>query len=476
MGFFDLFKASENKRLKAELSELQGKYDALAASIPKEKKDFDALQEQTVLLKTEITRLNLDKSRTQEELEKLKEETGSVSGKLSEQQTALSKLVSNIQKLQQLYKQYQAAIKGYEKEPDNGLETVVVKDELLPVVEVDLNCMNVRDLRNRYKQNQREIQKVFKRYDGRYTTKANSAIYQLMVIAMEAELQNVLSTLSHGKLDDAISSIRAITNRYYEVAVEGNQSIAPTMKSFIGEIEFLFIETIKVEYEYYVKREQQREEQRELREKMRQEAEEQKQLEIEKKKVEKEEAKYNNEIQQLNEKISAAKDEEAIRKFQERIAELEKQVAEVQAKKEQIVNLQNGKAGHVYVISNLGSFGENVFKVGMTRRPEPMDRIRELGNASVPFEFDVHSFIFSNDAVALETALHKALNQKRVNKVNLRKEFFRVSLDELEELVLSFDPTAEFKRTMVAEQYYQSLERTDVVPEISGDIDEEDTE
>ena len=155
---------------------------------------------------------------------------------------------------------------------------------------------------------------------------------------------------------------------------------------------------------------------------------------------------------------------------------MEKQIAEVREKKEQIVNLQNGKAGHVYVISNLGSFGENVFKVGMTRRMEPMDRIHELGNASVPFEFDVHSLIFSNDAVSLETALHRALNQKRVNKVNLRKEFFRISLDELEELVLSFDPTAEFKRTMVAEQYYQSLDRTDVVPELSGDIDEEDTE
>ena len=213
MGFFDLFKASENNRLKAELFELRKKYDALAASMPKEKKDFDALQQQTALLKTELSRLNIDKNRMQEGLEKLKEETGAVSGKLSEQQTALSKLVSNIQKLQQLYKQYQAAIKGYEKEPANGLEKVDVEDALLPVAEVDLNCMNVRDLRSRYKQNQREIQKVFKRYDGRYTTKANSAIYQLMVIAMEAELQNVLSTLSHGKLDDAISSIRAITNR-----------------------------------------------------------------------------------------------------------------------------------------------------------------------------------------------------------------------------------------------------------------------
>lgn len=85
----------------------------------------------------------------------------------------------------------------------------------------------------------------------------------------------------------------------------------------------------------------------------------------------------------------------------------------------------------MYVISNLGSFGADIFKVGMTRRLEPMDRINELSNASVPFSFDVHSFIFSNDAVALEAQLHKELNAYRVNKVNLRKEFFKYQLINL---------------------------------------------
>lgn len=83
----------------------------------------------------------------------------------------------------------------------------------------------------------------------------------------------------------------------------------------------------------------------------------------------------------------------------------------------------NGKAGNVYIISNLGSFGEDVFKIGMTRRMNPQDRVDELGSASVPFKFDVHSFIFSDDAVALENKMHTMLNDKRVNKVNMRKEF-----------------------------------------------------
>ena len=125
-------------------------------------------------------------------------------------------------------------------------------------------------------------------------------------------------------------------------------------------------------------------------------------------------------------------------------------------KKDEISKLQNGKAGNVYIISNLGSFGENVFKIGMTRRLNPQDRVDELGSASVPFRFDVHSFIFSDDAVTLENKLHSILNDKRVNKVNMRKEFFYSSLDELENLVSELDPTAEFNRTMLAEEFRQS--------------------
>ena len=110
----------------------------------------------------------------------------------------------------------------------------------------------------------------------------------------------------------------------------------------------------------------------------------------------------------------------------------------------------------MYIISNLGSFGENIFKVGMTRRLEPMDRVKELSDASVPFMFDVHSFIFSDDAVALEQKLHSILEKNRVNKINLRKEFFNVSIDELEKIVTEIDPTAEFNKTMIAEEYRQS--------------------
>lgn len=479
MGFLDLFKASENKQLSEQVAllqqknealiqqfnQLEQKYHALEASVPKEQSDFDRLKQQSQSLQADIERMTAEQESLQNSI-----------ADLQEKRAEYNKCVSDAQKLRQLHQQYKAAIKGYEKNPENWLAEVEVEDILLPVVTIDLNCMNMRDLRSKYRQNQREIQRVFKRYEGRYTTKANIAIYQLMVIAMEAELQNVLSTLSFGKVDDAVNHMKAITQRYYEVAVEGNQSIAPTMKSFIAEIEFLFIETIKVEYEYHVKKEQAKEEQRALREQMRQEAEERKALEAERKKVEREESKFSTEIERLAEKISDTTDQDAIEQLQARIAELQEQMQEVQKRKADIVNLQHGKAGHVYIISNLGSFGDDVFKIGMTRRLEPMDRVKELGNASVPFEFDVHSFIYSQDAVGLENSLHKKFNQQRVNKVNLRKEFFRVPIDQLEQAVMEYDPTAEFRRTMVAEQYYQSINRTDVVPELeedTADIDDE---
>jgi hypothetical protein len=142
-------------------------------------------------------------------------------------------------------------------------------------------------------------------------------------------------------------------------------------------------------------------------------------------------------------------------------------------KKDEIVKLQNGKAGHVYILSNLGSFGENVFKIGMTRRDQPMDRVNELSDASVPFRFDVHSFIFSDDAVTLENEMHKRMHEKRVNKVNIRKEFFYSSIDELEALVNEICPTAEFNPTMLAEEFLQS-QATDTV--YSSDVTYTDEE
>lgn len=333
-------------------------------------------------------------------------------------------------------------------------------EELSPSVILKLHCMDVKDLRKAYRQNDKQITELLDKYSSRYTTKANQAIYKLMVIALRAELQNILYNLKFDKLDKSIEDIKNVTQKYLKIAGEGNQSIAGTLTKFIGEIEYLFINAAKIEYNYYVKKEQARQEQLAIREQMRQEAEERKALEAERKKVEQEESKYHSEIEKLKLQLAEAKDDE-LEKLNARILALQAQLADVIVKKEEISTLANGKAGNVYVISNLGSFGENVFKIGMTRRLNPQDRVDELGNASVPFRFDVHSFIFSNDAVGLENKLHTLLDDRRVNKVNMRKEFFNISLDELEQIVTETEPTAEFNRTMAAEEFRQSQSTTE---------------
>ena len=118
---------------------------------------------------------------------------------------------------------------------------------------------------------------------------------------------------------------------------------------------------------------------------------------------------------------------------------------------------QQTKRGHVYIISNIGSFGENVYKIGMTRRLEPLDRVKELGDASVPFHFDIHAMIFSEEAPTLENELHKAFANKKVNMVNYRKEFFKVTLDEIEQKTKEIGLGTEFLRLPEANEYKETL-------------------
>lgn len=432
--------------------------------------------------------LNLSLLKKRQDLEAL-------AAKLETQQTALEKTVAQQEKAEKSWKSasYKTeriknlcnamlyALKTYtdtsaEEQNFRLSEAAKELDSLLePTVSLKFHSMDLKDLRSRYKQVKKQIDETLDKYKSRYTTKANITIYRLMVIALRAEFQNVIYGLKYGKLDDAEEEIKEITAKYLQIATEGNQSIAPTMVKFVGEVEYLFLEAVHVEYEYYVKKEQIKEEQRALREQMRQEAEERNRLEEQKKQVEKEESKYRTEIQSITEQLTTAEDDSKTAVLQKRIEELQKQLSQVEDKKEEISRLQNGQAGYVYVISNLGSFGNDIFKVGMTRRLEPQERVDELGSASVPFPFDVHSFIFSSNAVQLENTMHKRLNEFRLNKVNLRKEFFKVPLDQIEELVQELDPAAEFNRTMLAEQYNQSLsigESTEEAVNFNDDDDE----
>lgn len=402
--------------------------------------------------------------------------------RLQETEAQLNKELAKVQKTAYLYN----AVKGYIekfrssdfsareiKEIEKAIAEIEVDNLMEPTVEINLHSTDIKDLRKQYRQISHDIDSTLMEYEKRYTTKGNLAIYRLMAVALRSELQNVLHTMRFGKLEDAEKQITEICNKYIKIATDGNQSIAPTVARFVTETKVLFLDAVKVEYEYYMRKERAKEEQKALREQMRLEMEERRRLEAEQRKIEAEEAKYTSEISKLRAQIESAEGEK-LQQLAARIAELEAKQATVAEKKDMIAKLQNGKAGYVYVISNLGSFGDHVFKIGMTRRMEPQERIDELGSASVPFCFDVHSFIFSEDAPALESAIHHRLNAKRVNKVNLRKEFFDISIDELEALVCELEPTAEFCRTMAAEQYRQSMSMVEGFDPDSFDCDIED--
>lgn len=220
----------------------------------------------------------------------------------------------------------------------------------------------------------------------------------------------------------------------------------------------LKIDELQLAYEYAVKKQEEKEEQKRIREQMREEAKLQKEIEEARRDIEKEQKHYSNALLKLNKQLESCDEiEKEILLIKKQ--EVESHLSELDVAIKDIDYCEaNKKAGYVYIISNIGSFGENIYKIGMTRRLDPMERVDELGDASVPFKFDVHAMIFSDDAPRLEAALHRAFENKKVNMINNRREFFKVSLDEIEEVIKNnYDKTVEFERTPQAEQYRESI-------------------
>ena len=436
------------------ISDSQANLDNLSVEIGRIRQERDSEVEKTrIAQQTIIENYKNDVEKNKAEYETQYTRLKDVVSKTEDVEKKFNKFSTQLKTARKIYRQIFDAV---EKNIELDSNTLSDLDLLAPTVEIPLHAYDVKDLRELIKQTNKVIKDTLEKYEKRYTTKANRAIYQLMVLALQAEIQNILADLKYSTLNKCKDNLKIMLGKYLTIADDGNQTISGTLKNFINEIGVLFEQLVDIEYQYYIRKEQAKAEQQALKEQMRQEAEERRQLENERKHIEREEQKYLDRVNELNEQLSTCEDDERIKQLQMRINELTEQLTAVQEKKEEIVTLQNGKAGYVYVISNLGSFGNDVFKIGMTRRIDPMERVRELGSASVPFSFDVHSFIFSDDAVALEHKLHTTLDEKRVNKVNLRKEFFKISIDDLETLVQKFDPTAEFKKTMIASEFYQT--------------------
>lgn len=247
---------------------------------------------------------------------------------------------------------------------------------------------------------------------------------QLMFRAYNAEADNLVRTLKPYRLSAATDRL---TNTKMLIARLG-KTMDITITDYYHSLRIYELQLVS---DYLAKKEEEKEAARAERERQREEEKARREFEAEKARLAKERAHYLA----VSEKLVANGDTEGAAEWHAKLEEIDAAIAEVTSREANI------RAGYVYVISNIGSFGGDVVKVGMTRRLTPMDRINELGDASVPFKFDVHALIFSHDAVGLESELHRRLEASRLNKVNLRREFFRTTPHVVRQAIESIDGT-----------------------------------
>lgn len=289
-------------------------------------------------------------------------------------------------------------------------------------------------------------------------------------------IKNLLTLLLksfNGECDAIISDVRydnitKYRNQITKLYTNLNALVVSHGCEITQELLALRIEELELVYEYQQKREAEREEQRLIKEQMREEEKAQREADKLQREAEEQEKQYAQALERARQEMAIAKGSE-VDVLTEKLRVLEEKLSSAKLAKERAISqAQITKSGHVYIISNIGSFGEHVYKIGMTRRLEPMDRVKELGDASVPFDFDVHAIIYCDDAPALENALHKALHPHRVNKVNEKKEFFRVELNAIEKIAHQNNCRVEFTKLAEAREYRETLSRLTADSGVTG--------
>jgi len=274
---------------------------------------------------------------------------------------------------------------------------------------------------------------------------------KLILYAFNGECDSIISKVKWNnatKMEERIEKAFKDINKLGEVFSISITDYFKTLK----------IEELSLTHEYEEKKYQEKEEQKRIREQMREEDRAQKELEKEQREAEDEEKRFQKALDKARKELGSVSQNE-LEELNKQIYSLEQRLKDAQERKERALSMaQMTKVGHIYVISNIGSFGEGVVKIGMTRRLDPLDRVRELGDASVPFQFDIHAIIHSENAPELERQLHKKFQDQRLNRINGRKEFFRVGLEEIEEFVKGH-LNAQIAFTLLAEarEYRETL-------------------
>lgn len=271
---------------------------------------------------------------------------------------------------------------------------------------------------------------------------------KLMLRAFNGECDAAIARVSYKNVETMVTRIE----RAAETITRLGKSKQCEISSRYTKLK---LEELYLMHEYQERLEAERVEQRELRAQMAEEIRAQKEQEKALREAERDEKRYEKALNEAREELENAS-AQARAQLEAEIADLQQRILETQRKKSMA---ELTRAGHVYVLSNVGSFGEDVLKIGMTRRLDPWDRVWELSDASVPFDFDVHALIRTEDAPALEAVLHKHFDAMRLNRVNLRREFFRVSLQDVQAAVRQHAPTSDVTFTLAAEakEWRQSL-------------------
>ena len=286
--------------------------------------------------------------------------------------------------------------------------------------------------------------------DARKGKKMIADMQKLLIRAFNFECDDAIDHVKFNNIDTSKKRIESSFNAISKLGAICSVAITETYKN-------MKIRELYLAYEYQVEKQKEKDALKQLRAEERERAKLEKEIAEARKKIEKEQKHFSNALLKINQQIANANADE-LPALEAKKAELESQLSDLGESMKKIDYREaNQKAGYVYIISNVGAFGEGIYKIGMTRRLDPMDRVDELGDASVPFDFDVHALIFSDNAPALEAALHRAFEDRKLNMVNTRREFFRVSLDEIKAVVKeNFDKTVDFIDIPPAEQYRQS--------------------
>ena len=439
------FKKSEGKTLKEECN-------SLAESIAQQKKEFEDRSTELEKRKAELTHLlelEQNESKLRKQLEVVTLELEQANEKITSLTEEAAEISDNIVSMKEDISIYQPVhglmSVGFFEEPEYLFETSErFKEEI----------KTIRDQQKAMIKEGNAIsipESIALTSNSAYAKKVLSGQSQLMLKAFNVECDNLMALVKP-------SNYANILERIDKVASDIEKSAASLQCGFVKEYVELKFKECEIQYQFKLKDEREKEEQAAIKEQMREEQKAIREFERALEKAQREEKMYRDALDEARKElaISGDKDKE---KLNARIALLERQLLEAEENEKRAMSMaEQTRRGHVYIISNVGSFGDNVYKIGLTRRLEPIDRVKELGDASVPFSFDVHAMIYSEDAPALETQLHKEFTKFRVNQVNYRKEFFNVTLLDIKDKaseILGGD--VDFKMTALAEDYYESL-------------------